>query len=271
MSDYGHSDFTPATRLRVSRLVPLAIAFVGGLIAMGWALTRWDAAAPFLSWMRPAATPVVAQSRHAPPAPQQTPAPDVDRVAAQVSALEARLDSVADRAASAAGNADRAESLMIAFAARRALDRGLPLGYAETLLRAHFADSQPQAVATIISAARRPVTRADLETELDAMAPLLAAPPPQDGWWASIKRQLGDLVVVRRTDLPSATAEDALARARRDVRADRVDRALAEVSRLPARKNAESWIAKAHRYIGAHDALDRLETEILLGKAPPRD
>src|SRR3546814_12596719 len=75
------------------------------------------------------------------------------------------------QAASASGNATRAEGLLIAFAARRALDRGLSLGYLEAQLRLRFGDDQPNAVKTIIDTARDPITLEQLRSKLDPMAP----------------------------------------------------------------------------------------------------
>src|SRR3546814_2500577 len=59
------------------------------------------------------------------------------------------------------------------FAVRRALDRGLSLGYLDAQLRLRFGDDQPNAVKTIIDTSRDPVTLERLRTELDAMAPQL--------------------------------------------------------------------------------------------------
>lgn len=275
MSDYNRTDLGPGRR---SRALPIAIllAFVAGLLVMGWALTRWPAAAPFLSWMRPGAEPLAT----APAAPRRPAATrvrpdDVAALEAKMARLEARLATLSTRADAAQGNVDRTESLLVAFAARRAVDRGIQLGYVEGLLRDHFGQSHPRAVATILSAARKPVTLADLEAGLDEIAPVLVAPPPSEGLWSSVRRELADLVIVRRTDLPSTAPVDRLARARRELAADHVARALVEVARLPARDRAADWIAMAHRYIAAHDALDRIEAATLLSEGdrpgrPPR-
>src|SRR3546814_16914803 len=85
------------------------------------------------------------------------------------------------QAASASGNATRAEGLLIAFAARRALDRGLSLGYLEAQLRLRFGDDQPTAVKTIIDTARAPITLDQLRRELHALAPQPFGPHRQTG------------------------------------------------------------------------------------------
>ena len=45
----------------------------------------------------------------------------------------------------------------IAFAARRAIDRGVALGYLENLLTERFGQQHQAAVATIVTASRQPV------------------------------------------------------------------------------------------------------------------
>ena len=56
-------------------------------------------------------------------------------IARRVAALEQRLGQVDTHSRAAVGNADRAEGLLVAFAARRALDRGVALGFLEALLQ----------------------------------------------------------------------------------------------------------------------------------------
>src|SRR3546814_289458 len=84
----------------------------------------------------------------------------------RVSELEDRMSRIKVQAQAASGNAARAEGLLIAFAARRALDTGGPLGYIEGQLRLRFGRAQPRAVATIINAAREPATLQDLQAGL---------------------------------------------------------------------------------------------------------
>ena len=59
-----------------------------------------------------------------------------------------------DAAQRAAGSAGRADALLVAFAARRAIDRGVALGYLETLLVERFGPTHQRAVATIVTASR---------------------------------------------------------------------------------------------------------------------
>ena len=128
------------------------LAFAAGAAAMGYALTHWPLAARYIAGA-PAAT--TRDRAAAPPIAAPTPAPrprrsrrvDTAQQAAldrRVAELEARIAQIGARANAAVGNADRAEGLLVAFAARRALDRGVALGYIEALLRDRFG-AQPAA------------------------------------------------------------------------------------------------------------------------------
>ena len=83
-------------------------------------------------------------------------------LAGQLTALEARTAAVSSDAMAAGGQATRAEGLMVAFAARRAIDRGVGLGYIEEQLRLRFGRAQPRATAAVIQASHQPVTIEDL-------------------------------------------------------------------------------------------------------------
>jgi hypothetical protein len=182
----------------------------------------------------------------------------------RVSELEDRIARINVQAQAASGNAARAEGLLVAFAARRALDTGAPLGYIEGQIRLRFGQAQPRAVATIINAAREPVTLQDLQGGLEELEPKLVGRGKSQDWWADIKREVGELVVLRDAGTPSPLPERRLARARRLLEAGRVDAALAEVSRLPGRSAASRWMEQARRYVEARRALDLVETAAIL-------
>lgn len=257
-------------------LLPLA-AFLLGLAAMGWVLANWSAAASFIGISEPAAEPPPVQERAAAEAevtqrqvttgePQTLLIdPEMQR---RVNELEQRIAEIDLQSRAAVGNADRAEGLLVAFAARRALDRGVALGYLEGLLRRRFGDTQRQAVATIITAARQPVTLEELQEGLQEVGPELTGGSPEQDWWSAFKAELGGLVTVRKEGTPSTLPEERLNRATRRLEAGQVDVALAEVLRMPGRENAEEWIADARRYVAARRALDTIETAALLN--PPQ-
>lgn len=272
MTDLRSSDAAaPQQRSRLSAwLLPL-LAFLLGLALMGWALSRWDAAALFLGISpapiqpAPAEQPVQPNvvSGTQPPGEAQTLLidPETQRRVAQ---LEQRIAEIDVQSRAAVGNADRAEGLLVAFAARRALDRGVGLGYIETLLRQRFGRTQPQAVATIISAARQPVTLQDLQEGLIEVGDELTGVSEGQDWWTALRTELANLITVRTEGTPSTMPVERLRRATRRLEAGQVDVALAEVLRMPGRDNAAEWIADARRYVAARRALDTIETAALL-------
>ncbi|WP_076068788.1 hypothetical protein [Sphingomonas montana] len=190
-------------------------------------------------------------------------------LARRVERTEQGIAELAQRTTESSSNAERAEGLLVAFAARRALDRGTQLGYIEGLLRERFGGGQPQAVATILSASHQPVTLEELQTGLDDIAPTLLARGTEDSWWQGMRRELAGLVVVRRASAPSIAPVDRLTRARRQLESGHVDTALAEIARLPGRALAGAWIVKARRYVSARRALDTVETAALLAPHRP--
>ena len=145
----------------------------------------------------------------------------------------------------------------------------MALGYLEGLLRERFGDSQRQAVATIITAARQPVTLEELQLGLQEVGPQLTGGGAGQSWWDAVKAELGELVTVRKADTPSTLPAERFKRATRRLEAEQVDVALAEVLRMPGRDKASVWIAAARRYVAARRALDTIETAALLDPRNP--
>ncbi len=242
------------------------IAFVLGAAAVGYA--AWQGLVP---WRQASSVRLAGPPAGPAPAAVQLDAPAVGGLAAQadhlegrMSALEARLDALGSRAEAAAGEATRAEALLVAFAARRALDRGAPLGPLEDLLRLRFGDKQPNAVGTVIAAGRRPVTLDQLIAGLDSLAPSLTQGPATASAWEKLRREVSGLFVIRRDSAPSPLPQVMLHRARVLLEAGQTEDSIAEVLRLPGAGEAGEWIAAARRYDGARRALDLLETAALL-------
>lgn len=279
--DYERVDSGARARpsLAALLLVP-AIAFVAGVALMGWLLANWDAAAKYIG-VAPVAPPPARVIARAPvvPAPSPTPpatsAPEPQRllidpeIARRVNRIEQRIGAIDEQSRAAVGNADRAEGLLVAFAARRALDRGVALGYIEGLLRQRFADSQRQAVATIITASRQPVTLEELQDGLQQVGPELTGGGPDQDWWTALKAEMSGLVRVRRAGTPSTLPAERLRRATRRLDAGQVDVALAEVLRMPGRTAGADWVGDARRYVAARRALDTIETAALLDPRNP--
>ncbi|THG42095.1 hypothetical protein [Sphingomonas olei] len=188
-------------------------------------------------------------------------------LAAQLAALEARTASLSMDVTQSQDRAGRAEAILIAFAARRAIEKGAALGYLEDQLRQRFGETQQKAVNTVIEAGRDPVTREGLRQALDANRSMLLN-PGADGWFAGFMDELRRLVVLHDANTPSPLPADRLARAQRLLDAGQVEPAVEEVSRLPGGTQAANWSAAARRYIAARQALDTLETAAIVGTIP---
>lgn len=241
-----------------TNLVIGAIAFAGGIAGTAGVL-YWNGKGP-----APAAPAQTVQTQPA-PAPTLPIGTDMASLAAREAAMASRLDALDARlqdidgsARAASSFATQAERLMISFAARRAVERGLPLGPLEGQLRKRFGETRGEAVSTLIAAAGQPVTLEDLRVALDQLAPRLTS-SANDGFWSRGKRLVTDLVVLRQADSPSPRPADRLKRARRSLDEGNVEAALAEVARMPGAADAQSWTSAAKRYIAARNALREIE------------
>lgn len=188
----------------------------------------------------------------------------------RLAAAEQRLGRLDLQAQAAAGNAARAEGLLIAFATRRAIERGAELGYLADQLRLRFADQWPNAVSTIINFAREPVRLDNLTARLDGLASELVE--VDEGMnFARLQRELGNLFVIRRENTPSPQPERRLERARIALEQGRYQNAIDEIRALPGANQAQGWIADAQRYRDAMQALEVIETAAVLDQRGVRD
>lgn len=266
-SDLSSPSTRSSGRARAITIAAL-LSFLGGIVLM----------VALYQWVGPGFVPVAK-----PPAPVPSPTPTISLEAREVDVaalsarerelndriaeLETRLASVDNDSRVASSFASRAEGLLVAFAARRALDRGLQLGYLEGQVRARFQTTEPMAVATILDAGRDPVTLEDLRLALETLSPKLLVRNSQESWWTGLKRELGTLVILRQEGVPSPLPADRLQRARRLLDAGQVEAAQAEVARLPGAEDAQGWMTAAKRYVAARRALNRIETAALQGRA----
>src|SRR5215213_2118649 len=143
-----------------ARLLIGLVLVIAGAAAATWGLAHYQPAARVLGVLPAPATqaafmprPVVLNPEAASSAP-----PDAGRIAE----LERRLERVENATERAEGFAGRADALVVAFAARRAIDRGVALGYLEPLLLDRFGAQHQAAVATIITASHQPVRLEEL-------------------------------------------------------------------------------------------------------------
>lgn len=242
-------------------LILVLLAFVAGIIGAGWLASRlgyWDGSFK----AEAVATPQAAAVQ--PVAPFSNVEPRDDTVAS----IENRLTRINADAAAASGNASRAEGLLIAFAARRAIESGAPLGYLADQLRLRFGSTQPESVATILAASQAPVTIDGLEVELSALDNVLLTGNRDAGVWATVSKEFSELFVLRKEGAPSPAPTQRLLRAHTLVESGNVAGAISEVSALPGASAAQSWLAKARRYAQARKALDLLERSAIIAPAP---
>ena len=252
----------------------LAIALVlilTGAAAAIWGLANYQPAARFLG-VAPDTPPPAAPPQRQPVA-QQTAAPAATvtspAIADQIAQLQARIQRAETESAQAQGSAGRADALLVAFAARRAIERGVSLGYLEPLLVSRFGASHPQAIATVVTASRSPVRLPDLIAQYQDLEPQLLGPAPNEDLWTGVRRGLSSLISVRRADKPSSQPQARYRRALSHLTSGEVDAALAETMRLPGAPRARDWIAGARQYVTVRRALDEIESAALMGKNEP--
>lgn len=245
-------------------LIALALLLAGAAGA-AWALARYQQAARFLGVAPPPAEVAAAAPQEAAQIPMPRAAPSAAEVA-RIVQLEQRLGRVERAAQRVEGSAGRADALLVAFAARRAVDRGVALGFLEPLLLDRFGQANARAVATIITGSHSPVQLSDLISQYRALGPQLRSSAAEEGWWIQFKRELGSLVEIRRAERPSNQPDARYLRALAELGDGQVDSALAETMRLPGAPHAQDWIRKARQYVAVHRSLDEIESAALLGR-----
>ncbi len=188
----------------------------------------------------------------------------------RLAAAEQRLARLDLQSQAAAGNAARAEGLLIAFATRRAVERGAELGYLADQLRLRFSDQWPNAVNTIINFSRDPIRIDNLTARLEGLGPELSE-REEEFSWTRVRRELGELFVIRRESTPSPQPERRLDRARYALEQGRYQNAIDEVRNMPGAAVGEAWIADAERYRDVMAALETIETAAVLDQSGLRD
>ena len=254
-----------------TRLLIAVTLLLIGAAGAAWALARYDQAARVLG-VAPAPQP----NRLIRLSPEEARAnlvaePEQSVATAQLQTMEARLARVENATQRVEGSAGRADALLVAFAARRAIDRGVSLGYLETLLVDRFGSGHARAVSTIVTGSHQPVSLDELVSDYERLAPDLRAGGPDEGLWTGIKREFSSLIEIRHSSRPSVRPEARYNRSLDLIRRGEVDAALAETMRLPGAAKANAWAAKARRYVAVQRALDEVESAALLaGNTTPR-
>jgi hypothetical protein len=285
-----HEDYGSIARAQERRsgraraLVAIAVgAFLLGAAIVG--LMWWDGAGPGALFQLKREQPSAAVVE---PEPEPVPSPSastseataaqarravaqVQQVVQQQGGLDSRVAAMEQRLAkldlqlqAASGNASRTEGLLVAFAARRAVERGAPLGYLTDQLQLRFGEAHPKSVRTIVDFSHDPVTLDQLVARLQGLEPELVKAPKNEGAISWLGREISGLFVIRRESTPSPEPQRRLDRAQLFLESGRIEPAIAEVKNLPNAQEATDWIADAERYAGARQALDLLETTAIL-------
>jgi hypothetical protein len=189
----------------------------------------------------------------------------------RVAAMEQRLTNLDMQLQAASGNAARTEGLLVAFAARRAVERGDPLGFLADQLQLRFGEAHPNSVRTIVDFSHEPVTLDQLVARLQGLEPALVKSPKDEGALSWLSREISGLFVIRRSTTPSPEPQRRVDRAQLFLESGRIAPAIAEVKNLPNAREAADWIADAERYAAARDALDMLEKTAILDSSGLRD
>lgn len=234
----------------------LFVAFAGGGVATWWLADEYG----LLGASGPAAVSGLDSNNAPPAAGNVAPAPAADTTEGGINPLPALV--VAGTVPSA--DSARGEGLLLTYVVRKTLDEGAPLGYLSEQLRLRFGVSQPQAVATVISAAQAPVTRDMLRTELAALEPALMMNNKGEDLWTRIKREFSELFVLRMDGAVTVAPNQRFARARALVEAGDIKAAMADIVLLPGADSARAWLVRAKRYDDARTALKQLEEMALV-------
>jgi hypothetical protein len=258
MSDYPTAQSASAGGMKFKHfMLLLLVAFTGGGAATWWLADSFGILAP-------SAHETAEAENIADPLPSGKVTPAMLPAAGTTAQVQGQTVPVYVTDPAISGDAVRGEGLLLTFAVRRTLDNGASLGYLAEQLRLRFGATQPQAVATIISAAQAPVTIDKLQTELSGLAPLLVSGNRDSSVWETVKGELSQLFVLRRDDGSTRNPEQRLIRAQAFVEAGNLSAAMLEVAAMPGASAAQSWMIRAKRYADARKALDRLEQMALI-------
>lgn len=259
MSDFQTAQPAPRSGMKLKHMMLLIlVAFAGGGVATWWLAKQYG--------VLTGATAVDASlsSGGETPSTSANVGPALPPVDGTTPRMEGQVVPVYVTDPTISGDAVRGEGLLLTYAVRRALDNGASLGYLAEQLRLRFGAAQPQAVATVISAAQAPVTVDDLQTELAGLEPVLLSGNRDSSLWTTVKRELSQLFVLRRDGGAAMAPAQRLVRAQALVEAGNLAAAMEEVAAMPGASAAQSWMVRAKRFSDARRALDRLEQMALI-------
>ena len=190
-----------------TRLLLGIALMLAGAAGAAWALARYEGAARFFG--------VAPKPEIVRPVPQMLGErrPEATEPALGVPEYHADREPPGpgrDDDAAGRGSAGRADALLVAFAARRAVDRGVALGYLEPLLLDRFGGTHARSVATIVTGSHSPVRLNDLVNQYRDLGPQLRSAAAQEGAWSQFSASSASLVQIRRAGSPIDSARRAL-------------------------------------------------------------
>jgi hypothetical protein len=209
----------------------LLLAFAGGVVAFAW--LNSDGQMPWDEQKAPIADALEAVEESAASSAIALPTPTIIQPAAS-----------------------QAEAALLVLNARQAMEAGKPLGDLANRLQVTFGQNQPQAMTTILSAARRPVSNATLLDGFDAIAPRLLEPGGTA--WDRGRYELAHLFVIRRGDAEPSAITQRIKRTREAIIAGDIAIAAKTVRAMPGADQARIWLLDANRAIAVHQAFDAL-------------
>jgi hypothetical protein len=153
-------------------------------------------------------------------------------------------------------SATQAEAALLVLTARQAMEDGKPMGELTNRLQITFGQSQPQALATIMSAARQPVSNANLLAGFDAIAAQLLQPAGTA--WDRGRYELAHLFVIRRGDAQPSAMAARIQSTREAIIAGDIAFAAKTVGAMPGADHARQWLLDAKRAVAVGQAFDAL-------------
>lgn len=177
----------------------------------------------------------------------------------RVNNIDDRLSRIDVQNQQTSNDAIRTESMLVAFAARRAVDRGAPLGYLKNELRLKFGKTNPNDVAAIITAGELPVRLSVLQNQLETATEILMTPDSDATAWEKFKKEISELFVIREAGSQQLQPNRQLARIKTALADRDVQTAIAEMKQMPGASKAQKWIDLANRYVQVQNALDSIE------------
>ena len=164
-------------------------------------------------------------------------------------------------------SASQAEAMLLVRDVRDSIEAGKALGPLGSRLQVTFAASQPQALAIIANAARKPTSNSKLLTGFDSISSQLDL--PVETLWDRMRRETNSLFVLRSHDAPLTASAARIERIRGLIIAGDIAAAAQLVRAMPGAASASNWMGDAARAISVQQALDQLNRSAATPPPPP--